>query len=104
MLNPEATLKLIEEGFWGAKAMERRVITCCAENPGCPLEERCWRQYVKFVDSSNPPDKTKWPSYRQSIATRLQNYHRLRRAGIPSKEAVRRMTNKQTALALQGIQ
>jgi len=104
MINPEATLKLMDEGFWGAKAMERRVIACCAENPGCPLEKQCLQRYDRFIKERDAPDKRQWPSYRRSLETRLQNYHRLRQAGIPSKEAVRRMTNKQTALALQGIQ
>jgi hypothetical protein len=90
----------MQEGFWGAKAMERRVIHCCATNLDCPFQERCYRQYVKFVDTCDIPNKRKWPSYKQSIANRLRNYHLLRQAGIPGKEAARQMTNKQTRLIL----
>ena len=101
MITPEATLKLINEGFWGAKAMERRVIKCCTDNPDCPFQESCYQQYVKFVDIRDANHKTQWPSYRRSIETRLANYHRMRQAGIPSREAARQTTNKQTKLALQ---
>jgi len=73
MVKPKATLKLMDEGFWGAKAMERRVIKCCADNPDCPFQESCYQQYVKFVDTGMPttrrngrvigdPLKPDWPT------------------------------------------
>lgn len=40
MIKPEATLRLVKERFWGAKAMERRVIRCCADNPECLCQSR----------------------------------------------------------------
>lgn len=103
MMNPGATLKLINEGFWGAKAMERRVLRCCGVNPDCPFQEQCYRQYAKFIDIRDANHKTQWPSYRRSIETRLLNYHRMRQAGIPSREAAQRTTNKQTKLALGAV-
>jgi hypothetical protein len=104
MLNPKATLKLMNEGFWGAKAMERRVKKCCAANPGCPYQERCLSLYDYFVDNRDAPDPKSWPSYRRAVETRMKNYYRLRQAGIPSREATRRATNRQTTLVLQEIQ
>lgn len=71
MTTPEATLKLMNEGFWGAKAMERRVIKCCADHPTCPLGEQCYRDYVKFVDTTETRDKHSQRSYKRSIAARL---------------------------------
>jgi hypothetical protein len=103
MTTPEATLKLMNEGFWGAKAMERRVIKCCADHPACPFAEQCYQDYVKFVDTTEPPDKKEWPSYKQSVAGRLRNYHLLRQLGFSGKEAARQMTNKQTRLALETV-
>jgi hypothetical protein len=101
MLKLDATLKLMNEGFWGAKAMERRVIACCAENPGCPLGEYCLQHYDNFINQRDAPDRTIQPGYKSSIATRLRNYHLMRQAGVPSREAARRTTNKQTRLALE---
>jgi hypothetical protein len=88
------------EGFWGAKAMERRVLQCCADNPDCPFHEQCYQQYVEFVDRTEKPDRTQQASYRRSIETKLRNYHLQRRAGVPSGEAARHMTDKQTRLVL----
>lgn len=101
MLTPEATLKLMEEGYWGAKAMERRVIKCCADNPGCPFKERCLREYDKLVDRSEVPSRTDQPGYKRNLTGKLLNYHLLRKAGFSSREAAKRMTNKQTAMALE---
>jgi hypothetical protein len=105
MLTPEVTIKLIEERFWGAKAMERRVIRCCSDNPNCLFQAQCCQQYDWFLDARDVPiPKTQWPSYKRSIETRLLNYHRMRQAGIPSREAARRTTNKQTILALATLE
>ena len=74
MFKPEATLRLLKERFWGAKAMEHRVIRCCADNPGCPCKDQCEAEYDAFV---NATDNDK----RRGI------YHQLRDLGIPSVEA-----------------
>ena len=95
-------MKLISDGFWGAKAMERRVIRCCAANPDCPFKEHCALQYDAFVDRRDPYDWKTCPGYRQSIDKRMENYHRLRKAGLSSVLARRHMTNQQTALLLAG--
>ena len=53
MFKPEATLSLLKERVWGAKAMERRVIQCCADNPICLIEAECDAEYDAFVDATD---------------------------------------------------
>ena len=72
MLNPEITLNLIRQRRYGAKAMERRVKACCADNPECPYQNECAREYDKFVDGT---------------ITRKDIYHQLRMFGIGSVDA-----------------
>ena len=74
MFKPEATLRLLKERFWGAKAMERRVIRCCADNPGCPCKDQCKAEYNAFVNATDG-DK------------RREIYHQLRGLGAGSVEA-----------------
>ena len=96
MFTPEATLKLMKERFWGARAMERRVIRCCADNPDCPIKAECKREYDAFVDSKDPPCKQDWPSYQRSNDDRKKNYKRLVNAGVAPQVACKNMSNKRT--------
>jgi len=73
MFKPKATLRLIRRRSWGAKAMERRVIQCCANNPDCPYQDECNALYDTFVNVTD--DKRK------------EIYHQLRDLGIGSVEA-----------------
>lgn len=99
-MNPETTLKLMNEGFWGARAMERRVFQCCDANPGCPVYLECARRYDKYVDQHDPPNRKEWPSYRQQIVKRLEHYHRLRAHGVSGYVAARNTTTGRTELLL----
>lgn len=74
MFKPEATLKLMRERFWGAKAMERRVIRCCADNPDCMFKDECKAEYDAFVNVTEG-DKRK------------DIYHQLRDLGVDSVKA-----------------
>jgi len=73
MFKPEATLRLLRGRFWGARAMERRVKRCCADNPDCPIEAECAAEYDAFVNVTD--DKRK------------EIYHELRELGVGSVEA-----------------
>jgi len=73
MFKPEATLRLLKERFWGAKAMERRVKRCCADNPECPYKDECQVLYDTFVNVTE--DKRK------------EIYHQLRELNVGSVEA-----------------
>jgi hypothetical protein len=71
-MNPEITLNLIRERRYGVKAMERRVKDCCADNPGCPYQEKCSALYDEFVDVTD---------------TRRDIYSQLRELGVGGIEA-----------------
>jgi hypothetical protein len=101
MLKPNATLKLMREGFWGARSMERRVIKCCAENPDCPLKEECTTRYDIFVNATDVPVKSELAK-KNAIETQKRNYHRLREAGIGARVASRNLTNRRTEQLLRG--
>jgi hypothetical protein len=70
----EATLRLIKKREYGAKAMERRVKICCASNPDCPFQDRCFAEYKTFVNAIDNDG-------------RKEIYHQLRGLGIGSVEA-----------------
>jgi hypothetical protein len=74
MFKPEATLRLLKERFWGAKAMERRMKRCCADNPDCPIQAECLAEYDTFVNVTDG-DKRK------------EIYHQLREFGVGSIDA-----------------
>ena len=59
MFKPEATLRLLKEKVWGAKAMERRLIRCCADNPGCPYIDQCKAEYDAFVNATDNEKRRK---------------------------------------------
>jgi len=103
MFKPEATLKLMRESFWGARAMERRVIRCCAGNPDCPIKAECLVEYDAFMESKDPPCKQDWPSYHRSNDDRKKNYKRLVDAGVSPKVACINMTNKRTREILEKV-
>ena len=103
MFTPEATLKLMKERFWGARAMERRVIRCCADNPACPIKAECALEYDAFVDSKDPPCKQDYPSYHRSVDNGKRNYRKLVDKGIPPKVACRNMSNKRTQEILERV-
>jgi len=73
MFTPEITLKLLHQRRYGARAMERRVKKCCAENPGCPYQNECAKLYDAFVDGT--------------YDTRSQIYYKLRGLGVGSVSA-----------------
>ena len=103
MFTPEATLKLMKERFWGARAMERRVIRCCADNPDCPIKAECKREYDAFVDSKDPPCKQDWPSYHRSVDNGKRNYRKLVDAGVAPQVACMNMSNKRTREILEKV-
>jgi len=103
MFKPEATLKLMRERFWGARAMERRVIRCCADNPDCPIKAECLLEYDAFMESKDPPCKQDWPSYKRSIYRGKKNYKRLVDADIPPQVACRNMSDKRTREILERV-
>ena len=85
MAETEATLKLLRKRTWGAKAMERRIKRCCADNPECQFEAKCNALYDTFVDRSEeykPP-----PKININIPQRKEIYHQLRGCGLSSVEA-----------------
>jgi len=102
MYNPEATLKLMKERFWGASAMERRIKRCCSDNPDCPIQAECTKEYDSFVDSKDPPCKKDWPSYKESKQRMNKNYHKLVEVGIAPQVACRNMSNVRTQELLEG--
>jgi hypothetical protein len=61
--SPEVTLRIIrhstskEPSCWtyGPKAVERRVIRCCDDNPECRFAVECDRLYTKFVNVTDNP-------------------------------------------------
>jgi hypothetical protein len=85
MVKPEATLRLLKRKTWGAKAMEHRVIRCCADNPeclyrgeydnlgNCLIKGECKKLYDAFVDTIED--------------SRKEIYHQLRDFGVGSVEA-----------------
>jgi len=91
MFKPEATIRLLRKRLWGAKAMERRVIQCCADNPECLFQEECSSLYGKFVDFTDmPSEKIKSEKRKVSIKSldnRKQIYHQLRELRVGSVEA-----------------
>jgi len=72
MFIPEVTLNLIRQRRYGAKAMERRVKTCCAANPRCVHKAECAALYDHFVDTTD---------------TRRDIYHQLRELKVGSIDA-----------------
>lgn len=76
MVKPEVTLGLLRSYYkraWGAKAMERRVLRCCDQNPDCIYENECSALYDSFVNVTE--DKRK------------EIYHQLRELDVGSVEA-----------------
>lgn len=68
------------------QAMERRIMQCCEENPDCSFAERCYRQYVKFVNSTNDlglPSAKKAKVGRSAIETYKFHGRRSISYGIP---------------------
>ena len=103
MFKPEATLRLMRERFWGAKAMERRVLRCCADNPDCPIEAECVKEYDDFVKSTDQTCKKDYPSYKKDKERRTRNYHRLVDAGVLPQIACRNMSDVRTRELLEEI-
>lgn len=103
MFKPEVTLRLMRERFWGAKAMERRVIRCCADNPDCSIKVECVAEYDAFVNSKDAPCKQNWPSYHRSVDDRKKNYKRLVNAGVSPQVACRNMSDKRTREILEKV-
>jgi hypothetical protein len=101
MITPQATLKLMREGFWGARAMERRVIECCADNPACPFHDECRTRYDIFVNATDVPVKTEL-ARKNDIEVKKRNYRKLRKAGVGAKVAARNLTNRRTEQLLKG--
>jgi len=81
MFKPEATLRLLKERFWGAKAMERRVIRCCADNPDCSCKDECQALYDAFVNATDND-------------RRKEIYHQLRDLGVGSVKARANLSDK----------
>ena len=73
MIQPEATIRLLRKRVWGANAMQRRVIRCCADNPECLYQDECITLYDTFVNMTDD--------------NRKEIYHQLRDLGIGSVEA-----------------
>lgn len=111
MITPEITVKLIESNLWGLKAMERRVLKCCAANPNCPIGERCNASYDRFQDRRDAHNANRmrgrlvkqWPSYQKTKDQRSANYHRLRAHGVNSAVATRNSSNRATERLLAGM-
>lgn len=63
MVKPEATLGLLRSHHkraWGARAMERRVIRCCEDNPECPYQVECNALYDTFVNVTDDKRRSRW--------------------------------------------
>ena len=83
--------------------MERRVLQCCEDNPDCPIEAECVKEYGKFVDSKDPPCKKDYPSYKKDKERIRGNYHRLVDAGVLPQVACRNMSDVRTRELLEEI-
>ena len=88
MYKPEATLELIKERGYGAKAMERRIKRCCADNPDCAHKAECVLLYDRFIDSTDASKSN------INIPARRNIYHQLRDLGVGSVEARANMSAK----------
>jgi hypothetical protein len=87
MLTPEVTLNLIRQRRYGARAMERRVKKCCAENPGCPYKNKCLTLYDAFEEARDNENIGKVRKPNVSKKARIEIYRQLRNLGVSSTEA-----------------
>jgi len=51
MYEPQARLRILRQKTYGVKAMERRLIKCCADNPQCLVQDECKTLYDSFLDT-----------------------------------------------------
>ena len=83
--------------------MERRVLQCCADNPDCPIEAECVKEYDDCVKSTDQTCKKDYPSYKKDKERRTKNYHRLVNAGVLPQVACRNMSDVRTRELLEEI-